>query len=202
MTEKRYFSHPQYPDDVNMAKHLKYAIGDRAEVGGGEDTYDLETGVFKVEGRLLVGATADAHIAGIGGARTTKEDIEDMDSDQIPPISVITCSQRQVSPIRPRRATNSSSAELIDILKMQTVTDATERKSKREKMDMDREERIEETREAEKQLQFKRQGKAADRAVLIQMITSAMGGYLGAQEKSKRKRKKKKEKRRCVIFLG
>ena len=98
--------------------------------------------------------------------------------------------------MRPRCATTSSSTELIDRLKMQMVTDAAKRNSKREQMDMDREERIEESREAEEQLQFKRQEKVVDRAALIQMIALDVGGYLGAQEKGKRKRKKKTDTRR------
>ena len=61
-------------------------------------------------------------------------------------------------------------------------------------MKTDREERIEERREAKEQLHFEQKEKAADRAALIQMIVSAVGGYFGAQEKGKRKRKPKKDK--------
>ena len=67
---------------------------------------------------------------------------------------------------------------------MQMVTDAAERKSKREQMEMDREERIGERREAKEQIQFEREekvaereDKAADRTALTTMIASAVGGY-------------------------
>ena len=106
------------PDGAKKAKRVKYAIGDRTKVGGGEDTYDLEARVFEVEGGLPVRAADDAHIVYIGGARTAMEDREDMDADHVPPSNVSTCSQRQVSPTRPRRATTSLLTELIDIMKM------------------------------------------------------------------------------------
>ena len=59
---------PDCLDDVRMTKCIKYTIGDRVEVGSGEETYDLEVGVFEVEGGLTVGSSGNAHIADIGGA--------------------------------------------------------------------------------------------------------------------------------------
>ena len=73
-----------------MTKRIKYAIGDRAEVGSGEKTYDLEAGVFEVEEGFSVGAAGDAHIVEIGGAQTARGDREDIDADHIPPSSVST----------------------------------------------------------------------------------------------------------------
>ena len=76
---------PDCPDDVRMVKRVKYAIGNRAEVGSGEETYDLEAGVFKVEERLQVGEAGNTHITNIGGDQTARGDREDMDADPIPP---------------------------------------------------------------------------------------------------------------------
>lgn len=46
---------------------------------------------------------------------------------------------------------------------------------------------MEERREAKELLQFERHEKAANRAAMTQMIASAVGGYLGSQEKDKKK---------------
>ena len=106
-----------YPDNVRMVKRIKYAIGDRAEVGSGKEAYDLEAGVFELEGGLLVGAAINAYIADIGGAQTARGDREDMDADPIPPSSVSTIgSNWQVSSMQPRCATTSSSSDLIEII--------------------------------------------------------------------------------------
>ena len=116
-----------------------------------------------------MGMVADAHITDIVGARTARESREgreDIYVDQIPPSSVSTCSQRQVSPMQLRRAVSFSLTKLIDILKMQMVTNAVERKSKQEQMEMGREERIEERKEAKEYLQFERKEKAVDRTAL------------------------------------
>ena len=59
-------------DDVRRGKNIKYTIGDRLEVGSGEETYDLEAGVFEVEEGLSVGAGGETHIADIGGSRIAR----------------------------------------------------------------------------------------------------------------------------------
>ena len=41
--------------------------------------------MFEVEGGLRVGAAVGVHITDIGGARTAREDREDIYADQIPP---------------------------------------------------------------------------------------------------------------------
>ena len=91
---------PNCLEDVWRAKRVKYAIGDRAEVGSGEETYNLEVGVFEVKGGLPVGAAGDSHIADTGGARRERGDREDMDADPIPPSSISSSgSNRQLSPM-------------------------------------------------------------------------------------------------------
>ena len=102
-----------------------------------------------MEGGLPVGAAGDSHITDIGGAQRARGDREDMDVDPIPPSSVSTSgSNRQLSPIRSRRGTASSSSDMVELMKLQMVTDTAERKSKQEQMKMDREDRIEERRVA------------------------------------------------------
>ena len=62
-----------------------------------------------------------------------------MDTDPIPPSSVSTTgSNPQVSSMLPRHAKISSLSDLIEIMKIQMVTDAAERKAKCEQMQFDR----------------------------------------------------------------
>ena len=120
------------------------------------------------------------------------------------PSSVSTSgSNQQVSSMRPRLGTASSLSDMVEMMKLQMVTDAAERKSKREQMEMDRKDRIEERRVAMEQLKFKREqiaaegiDKAADRAALTTMIASAVGSYFGVKVKKTRKKKRKMQKGR------
>ena len=114
-----------------------------------------------------------------------------MDADPITPSSVSTTgSNREVIPMQPRHGTASSSSDIVEMTKLQMVTDAAERKSKQKQMEMDREDRIEERRVGMEQLKVEREqiaaeriDKAVDRAALTTMIASAIGGYFGVKDK-------------------
>ena len=141
---------------------------------------------------MPVGAGADAHISDIGIfynggglAGVARASREDMDSNPIPSSSASSTSR--VSPMRTRRAPSSSSDELIEVLKMQMMTDAAERKAKREQMELQWEERMEDRKEAREQREIDRQTQAADRVALNQMFATAINGYLGSQKKEEKK---------------
>ena len=74
------------------------------------------------------------------------------------------------------------------------VTDASERKAKREQTQFNREERIEERKDAKEKIRIEREEKPVDRAVLTTIIVSAVGGHFEVQEKNKRKRETKNNK--------
>ena len=48
---------PNCPEDVWREKRVKYVIGDRAEVGSGEETYKLEGGCLRWKGDCRWGWT-------------------------------------------------------------------------------------------------------------------------------------------------
>ena len=100
---------PHCPADVRLAKRVKYVIGDKAEMGGGEESYILEENRFTVPGDNPVGSAGnDQFIDGL--MRETRTDAQAaaasaaaaMDSHDPIDVSTSSLSPSRLSPQKPR----------------------------------------------------------------------------------------------------
>ena len=108
------------PDDVSLAKRVKYAIGDKTNLGGGEEDYVLEENSFVVAGGHTVGSTGnDQLIDGLMEGVSTRAQIEAARLDNHDPIDVSTSSlSSRPSPIRTRR---EKGTDFISMMQMQIM---------------------------------------------------------------------------------
>ena len=185
---------PAIPQHVRLAKKVKYMIGNRANLGGGGEDYNLEENTFEVAGGHPVGsAGTDQLIAGLmDDPPTASQAGAALDNHNPMPAGISDASvsasiSSRPSPIRGRRGDRGQ--DFISLMQVQMVQEGADRRVRAEEREEARRERAEE-------LAHDRVERAADRAQLNELFATAVGGYMGSQEKKrKRKAKRRRQKR-------
>ena len=154
---------PHIPWEVESAKQIKFKIGERASLGGGNEEYDLETNLFSGPGLLgdpPPNATTPLRSRVPSVARAADDDVS-------------------ISPLRPRSSRSAAGNDFLAIMKIQMIQDRAERKE-------DRILKVEAMREARREERIRREERAEDCRNFERMFAMAIGGmanYFSAPKK-------------------
>ena len=169
---------PNMPWEVRQAKRVKYKIGDKASLGGGEETYNLEDNTFGGDGVI---GPVPITLAQPNTSTTINQ-----------PTNAATASTSSLSTpsLRPRTPRASPNDDFMNIIKLQMMQEKEERMETARIYDREREERrqLEEQR-IEERCQLEEQQieeRKEDRRSMEWMILLAITGYVGNQRKRKR----------------
>ena len=167
---------PSMPTEIRMAKRVKYLIGDKAEVCGGTEEYDLENNEFNDgndgldDDDVIVGANPivppptnvlDDSSVSVSAGLTSP--VRTMSSTSLSSRNVNTSGLNVRSTVTPKKM------DFMEMMMLQMQNESAERAH-------DRKERAE------------------DRRQMTQMIASISTGYFMSKRKSKKKKKKKRRK--------
>ena len=184
---------PHCPADVKLAKRVKYAIGDKAELGGGEEDYTLEENSFAVPGGVPVGSAGNDRLIG-GLMQATRTDAQAqaaaiVDNHDPMDVSTSSLSSSRPSPTRPRR---EKGGDFLAMMQMQMLQEASERKTRAAEREEERKDRAQEAR-------LERQERALDREQMQRLIATAVGGFIGHSNKKRKKSSSRKRAERLGI---
>lgn len=177
---------PSIPPEVLLAKKCKVLIGDKAMIGGANEVFDMEgEGTFTGPDGSVRPHNAIASI-------TTREDTE---SSTVGSISTARTTGIGGGSLSSRRSSSNDGGgrggrrpDVMNLIMLQMKEDRDIRMEDKRSRDVDRNER-------EKERTAERDERAADRRMLMEMVSTAVGG-LGKIFSSNKKRKRKSGKSR------
>ena len=146
---------PNIPFEVAAAKTIKYKIGERAGLGGGEEEYDLESNSFSGPGVL--------------GDAPPRPTTPPLTQHPVTAVTRNTGSDSSISPLRPRSSRAAAGDDFLAIMKLQMIADREERKE-------DRRLKEESLREMRREERLRREERSEERRNTERLFVMAMGG--------------------------
>ena len=167
-------------------KKIKFLLGERACLGGGEEEYDVETNTFTGEGVLGPNPNLTPNVTRSPQRRNeARRGMRSEDS--------ATDRESNPSPVaRPRASRAAAGDDFLSIMKLQMMQDKEDRKN-------DQLIRAEERKEQMRMESNRREERIEDRRTMERMFMMAVGGYAASQNESSNKNKRP---RRTVEYLS